>query len=69
MKAMILNELYGLEENQASLELTELPDRIPSANKILFNQHITVQISGGRANAVRLRSATKGVIRGNPAIF
>jgi hypothetical protein len=53
MKAMILNELYGLEENQASLELTELPDRIPSANKILFNQHITVQISGGMANAVR----------------
>lgn len=47
MKAMILNELCGLEENQASLELTELPDRIPSANKILFNQHITVKISGG----------------------
>jgi hypothetical protein len=69
MKAMILNELYGLEENQASLELTELPDRIPSANKILFNQHITVQISGGMSNSVRLRSATKGVIRGNPAIF
>ena len=69
MKAMILNELYGLEENQASLELPELPDRIPSANEILFNQHIPVQISGGKANAVRLRSATKGVIRGIPAIF
>jgi hypothetical protein len=69
MKVMILNELCGFEENHASLELPELPDRIPSANKILFNQHITVQISGGMANAVRLRSATKGVIRGNPAIF
>jgi hypothetical protein len=28
MKAMVLNELCGLEENQAPLELTELPDPI-----------------------------------------
>ena len=69
MKAMILNELCGLEKNHASLELPELSDRIPSENEILFNKHIPVQISGGRANAVRLRSATKGVIRGIPTIF
>jgi len=36
MKARILNELCGLEENQAPLELTELPDPIPSANEILI---------------------------------
>ena len=36
MKAMVLNELCGLEENQAPLELTELPDPIPSANEILI---------------------------------
>ena len=28
MKAMVLNELYGLEENLAPLELPELPDPI-----------------------------------------
>ena len=36
MKTMILNELCGLEENQAPLKLTELPDPIPSANEILI---------------------------------
>ena len=36
MKAMVLNELCRLEENQAPLELTELPDPIPSANEILI---------------------------------
>ena len=36
MKAMVLNELCGLQENQAPLELTELPDPIPSANEILI---------------------------------
>jgi len=36
MKAMVLNELCGLEENQAPLELTELPDPIPLANEILI---------------------------------
>ena len=36
MKAMVLNELCGLEENQAPLELPELPDPIPSANEILI---------------------------------
>jgi len=36
MKTMVLNELYGLEENQSPLELTELPDPIPSANEILI---------------------------------
>ena len=37
MKAMVLNELCRLEENQAPLELTELPDHIPSANEILIS--------------------------------
>ena len=36
MKTMILNELCGLEENQAPLELTELPDPNPSVNEILI---------------------------------
>ena len=36
MKAMVLNELCGLEENQASLELAELPDPISSGNEILI---------------------------------
>ena len=39
MKAMVLNELCGLEENQSPLELPELPelpDPIPSANEILI---------------------------------
>jgi hypothetical protein len=36
MKAMVLNELCGLEENQAPLELPELPDPIPSENEILI---------------------------------
>jgi len=35
MKAIVLNELCGLEENPAPLELTELPYPIPSANEIL----------------------------------
>ena len=36
MKAMVLSELCGLEVNQSPLELTELPDPIPSANEILI---------------------------------
>ena len=36
MKALVLNELCGLEENQAPLKLPELPDPIPSANEILI---------------------------------
>ena len=36
MKAMVLSELCGLEVNQSSLELLELPDPIPSANEILI---------------------------------
>ena len=36
MKAMVLNELCGLEENQSPLELTELTGPIPSANEILI---------------------------------
>ena len=36
MKAMVLNELFELEENQFPLELPELPDPIPSANELLI---------------------------------
>jgi len=35
MKAMILNELCGLGENQTPLELMELPDPIPEEGEIL----------------------------------
>ena len=35
MKAMVLNELCGLEENQTPLELMELPDPVPAAEEIL----------------------------------
>ena len=36
MKAMVLNELCGLEENQSPLKLLELPGPISSANEILI---------------------------------
>ena len=35
MKAMVLNELCGLEENQTPLELMELPDPVPAGEEIL----------------------------------
>ena len=34
MKAMILNKLCSLEENQAPLELVNLPDPVPGENEI-----------------------------------
>ncbi len=35
MKAMVLNKLCGLEENQTPLELIELPDPVPAGEEIL----------------------------------
>ena len=35
MKAMVLNKLFSLEENQTPLELTELPDPVPAGEEIL----------------------------------
>ena len=35
MKAMVLNKLCGLEKNPAPLELTELPDPVPTVEEIL----------------------------------
>ncbi len=35
MKAMVLNELCGLEENQTPLELMDLPDPVPAGKEIL----------------------------------
>ena len=35
MKAMVLNELCALRENQTPLELMELPDPVPARDEIL----------------------------------
>jgi len=35
MKAMVLNKLCGLEENQTPLELMELPDPVPAGEEVL----------------------------------
>jgi len=35
MKAMVLNKLCGLEENQTPLELIELPDPVPAGEEVL----------------------------------
>jgi propanol-preferring alcohol dehydrogenase len=35
MKALVLNELCSLDENQSPLELAELPDPVPGAKEIL----------------------------------
>ena len=60
MKAMVLNEFYVLEENQAPLELPELPDFIPSANEILIRVsacrvcHTELDAIEGRTHPPRL---------------
>lgn len=57
MKAMVLNELSVLEENQAPLEL---PDSIPSSNEILIRVsdcrvcHIELDEIEGRTHPPRL---------------
>jgi D-arabinose 1-dehydrogenase-like Zn-dependent alcohol dehydrogenase len=35
MKAMVLNELWSLEENKTPLEFTDLPDPVPGGKEIL----------------------------------
>jgi propanol-preferring alcohol dehydrogenase len=35
MKAMVLNEIWSLEENKTPLELTDLPDPVPGGKEIL----------------------------------
>ena len=58
MKAMVLNELCGLEKNQAMLEL---PDPIPSANGILIRvsvcgvSHTELDEIEGRSHPPRLQ--------------
>jgi len=42
MKAMVLNRLCDLQENQTPLELMELPDPVPASNEIL----VTVSVCG-----------------------
>jgi propanol-preferring alcohol dehydrogenase len=37
MKAMALNKLYNLEQNQTPLELTDLPDPVTTGKEILVN--------------------------------
>ena len=60
MKAMVLNELCGLGENQAPLELTELPAPNPSANEILIRVsacrvcHTELDAIEGRTHPPRL---------------